>query len=365
VGDETILSGILTSLKSVMPDSDFITFSWHPKLTARQYGVKAFPYYKFFQILPKVDALIVGGGTLLTDWQLALPLFLYLILAIGWVKVLRKSVIFYAVGAEPFYTRLGKLLAQRILDRVDLITVRGSRSKRALQILGLAKSIHVTADPSLILKPADGMGAEEMLKRGEMDISEGPRVVVCLRRWRGNGEGVEFKRIMAEVYDCLVEKFGAEVIFLPMSTSVFDDDRKISTEIIGMMKNHGRIKLIKDRLNPQEVMTIIRASNLVVSMRLHPLIFAAKTHTPMIALVGRINHFVPPSNNKISEFLERINLEDWICNYEDMRTIDLLSKIEALMASRKRVNPNLETLKEACIYNAKLTEESIKQLTWK
>jgi len=62
VGNDAVLSGILASLKSVMPDSDFTTFSWHPKLTARQHGVKAFPYYKFFKILPKVDTLIVGGA---------------------------------------------------------------------------------------------------------------------------------------------------------------------------------------------------------------------------------------------------------------------------------------------------------------
>ncbi len=365
VGDEAILSGILVSLKSVMPNSDFVTFSLHPKLTARLHGVKAFAYYKLFQILPKIDALVVGGGTLLTDWQLALPLFLYLISAVGWAKILRKPVVLYAVGAEPFSTRLGRFLVRIILNRVDLITVRGHRSKRALEMLGLAKPIHVTADPALTLQPADDGEAEEMLKREEIGIGEGPRVVVSLRRLRGNGQSVKFEWLVAEICDFLVESYGAEVIFLPMSTSVYDDDRKIMAETIGMMKNREKARLIIGRLTPQEAMAIIRLSSLLVSMRLHPLIFAAETHTPMIALIGRVNHFVPPSNNKISEFLEMINQESLIYNYEDASTIDLLSKIEELIAVSHLGNGlslDVETLEEACFYNARLVGESVNYL---
>ncbi|MEM3047396.1 MAG: polysaccharide pyruvyl transferase family protein, partial [Candidatus Bathyarchaeia archaeon] len=141
-GNEAILSGILLSLRGVMPHGDFAVFSWHPELTARQHRVRAFPYYKLFQVLPRVDALIVGGGTLLTDWQLALPLFSLLVLAVGWAKMLGKPVIFYAVGAEPFSTRLGRILARAIINRADLVTVRGYRSKRFLEMLGTAKPIH-------------------------------------------------------------------------------------------------------------------------------------------------------------------------------------------------------------------------------
>lgn len=335
VGNAAILSGMLALLKSVMRDSDFLTFSWHPKLTARRYGVKAFPYYKLFQTLPKVDALIVGGGTLLTDWQLALLPFLFLASAICWAKMLGKPVMLFAIGVEPFSTRLGRFLARTIVNRADLITVRGYRSKRALEMLGVAKPIHVTADPALTLQPVNEEKAEEILKHEGVDNGEGPKVVVCLRRWRGNGErkSANFKEVMAEICDYLVENFGAEVILLPMSTSIYDDDRKAAIEIIKMTKNHGRVKLITGRYTPQEVMAVVGHSNMVVSMRLHPLIFAAATHTPMIALIGRVSPFVPPSNNKISEFLESMNKESLIYNYENVSAIDLLSKIEALMAT--------------------------------
>lgn len=361
VGNDAILLGILASLKSVMPDNDFITFSWHPKLTARRYGVKTFPYYKFFQFVPKVDALLVGGGTLLTDWQLALPLFLFLALAIGWAKVLGNPVMLYAVGAEPFSTRTGRFLARTILNRVDLITVRGNRSKRFLEKLGVSKPIHVTVDLALVLQPLDNGGAKGILKREGISEVGNPRVVVCLRHCNGT-EGVKLKHVIAEVCDYLAENFGAEVVFLPMSTSVYDDDRKIMAEALEMMKNRGRVKFITDRLTPQETMIIIGLSSVVVSMRLHPLIFAAATHTPMIALVGRINHFVPQSNNKISEFMEMISRQSWIFNYENLHTNDLLSKIETLLAAsqpRNRLTLNVETLKETCFNNSELIEKTI------
>jgi len=62
-----------------------------------------------------------------------------------------------------------------------------------------------------------------------------------------------------------------------------------------------------------------------------------------------------------------INQEAWICNYEGTRTIDLLRKIEALIEAgqlRNGLAPNLETLKEACVYNAKLIEESMKNRSY-
>jgi polysaccharide pyruvyl transferase WcaK-like protein len=62
-------------------------------------------------------------------------------------KMLGKKVVLHAVGAEPFSTRFGRVIAQPIFNRVDLITVRGYRSKSALEMLGLNKPVCVTADP--------------------------------------------------------------------------------------------------------------------------------------------------------------------------------------------------------------------------
>jgi len=55
--------------------------------------------------------------------------------------MLGKPVMLYALGAEPFSTRLGRFLARTIVNQVDLITVRGHRSKKALKMLGVAKPI--------------------------------------------------------------------------------------------------------------------------------------------------------------------------------------------------------------------------------
>ena len=57
-----------------------------------------------------------------------------------------------------------------------------------------------------------------------------------------------------------------------------------------------------------------------------------------------------------------INQESWTHNYEEIRAIDLLGNMETLIAMGQVGNglaPNLETLKEACGYNAKLIEELI------
>jgi len=363
-GNEAILSGIVSSLKKVMPNIEIVVFSWRPKLASKQHGIKAYPYYKLPQILPKVGALIVGGGTLLTDWRLTLPLFLFLLGIIGWAKMLGKPVMLYAVGAEPFSTRLGKFLTRFIVDRVDLITVRGSRSKKVLKLAGIVKpSIYVTADPALNLQPLKPDAAIRMLARKGI-TKDRLLAVICLRRWAGSdGESSRLKQILAEACDYLVDHFHADVIFLPMSTSTYDDDRRMAVEIMKMVKNNGRIKLIMKKCSPEEAMAITGQSDLVISMRLHSLIFAAAMHVPMIALIGAISSFVPPSDNKILEFLEMIDQETLTCNYKNMRSADLLNKINEAMLAKKRtkykLNSKVKTLQSACYYNAKLARELV------
>ena len=363
VGNDAILSGIAASFKKVMPNNRLLTFSWQPRLTSKQNDVKALHYFKLFPRLSGVDALLVGGGTILTDWQLAFPLFLVLVGAIVWAKMLGKKVVLYAVGAEPFSTKFGRAVAKAIFNRVDLITVRGYRSKSALEMLGLDKPVWVTADPALLLQPKGSGKVDEVLPPEEARKAEGPRIVVCLRDCKG--ENGEFKRFLADGLDYCVEAFDAEIVFLPISTSVYDDDRKVMVEILRNMKNSGRVKLFMERLTSQEAMAVIRRSDLVISMRLHALIFAAAMHTPAIALTGRVNRFVPPSDNKIAEFLEMINRDEWACSYESADAGALLGKIEKKLAEARRregsLTPNLEVLKARCAYNARLVEELLQQ----
>jgi len=359
-----MLSGIVSSLKTVMPNIKIAAFSWRPKLTSKQHRIKAYPYYKLPQILPKVDALIVGGGTLLTDWRLTLPLFLSLLGIIYWAKKLGKPVILYAIGAEPPSTRLGKFLAQSILNRVDLITVRGNRSKKALELMGIARPrIYTTADPALILQPPNPDPATKILA-GNGITEHRPLVVICVRHWtESDGEQSRLKQTLAEACDYLVDNFRADIIFLPMSTSNYDDDRRTAAEIMKTIKSNGRVKLIMERHPPKEAMAVIRRSDLVISMRLHPLIFAAATYVPMIALTGKISSFVPPSENKILEFLEMIDQETLAYNYKNMRSADLFNKINEAMLAKKqakyKLNPKIKKLKNMCYSNAKLVRELV------
>jgi polysaccharide pyruvyl transferase CsaB len=362
IGNDAILSGIAASFKKIMPNSRLLTFSWQPKLTSEQNDVNALHYFSLFPSITRVDALLVGGGTILTDWQLAFPMFLVLVGAIFWAKMLGKKVVLYAVGAEPFSTKFGRVIAQTIFNRVDLITVRGYRSKNALEMLGLKKPVCVTADPALLLQPKSSGIDKDVHKPEVSHQTKGTRIVVCLRDCKE--ENGKFKNFIADSLDYCADNFDAEIVLLPISTSSYDDDRKIMVEVLRSMKNQSKVKLIINRLTSQEAMDVIKHSDLVVSMRLHALIFAAAMHTPAIALTGRVNNFVPPSDNKITEFLEMINREAWICGYQETNAIDLLDKIEKKLADARqqegRVTPNLEDLKARCAHNAKMVEELLK-----
>jgi polysaccharide pyruvyl transferase WcaK-like protein len=127
--------------------------------------------------------------------------------------------------------------------------------------------------PALLLQPKGSGKVDEILTQKTKCETESLRIVVSLRDW--NGENGKFKLFLANSLYYCVENFGAEIVFLPISTLVYDDDRKIMLEIFMNMKNRRKVRLFMERLTSQEAMVVIRRSNLVDSMKLHALIFAA------------------------------------------------------------------------------------------
>jgi len=236
VGNDMLLLGILFHLRRSVPNSRLIVFSWHPKATAKLCGDEAqvFFFHKIISAMPKVDTLVIGGGTLPTDWRLTLPLFVLLVFTALWAKSLGKKVVLYGVGVERFSTRTGKFLARKIVNAADLIVVRGYRSLENLKFLGCEKRIFVKPDVAFRLPLLSEKERMEILRRilGSRNLEASRRsfkVIICPKH---SSENNMIEKTLTEVADKLIEKFGAKVVFLPMSTSLYDDDRKAINRIV-------------------------------------------------------------------------------------------------------------------------------------
>ena len=271
-GDEAILKSMVRAFKKKMPQTKIVVLSRNPLQTSQTYQVKAINRLHLIDIvccLRDTNLFISGGGGLLQDstgkgWSILY--YLGLILA---AKIVKVPVMIYAQGIGPVNKQINKRLIKWILNKVDLITVRDNSSKELLENLGVVKpSIYVNSDPVFLLKKKninhiidDYPYIQELINSDNR-----PLIGVSIREYKSNG--LNLKKIFAQVADYLIENHQAKIIFLPFK---FDEDVHISEEILSLMKHKAEV--LKIKLKPEELLSVLSRLSLVVGVRLHSIIF--------------------------------------------------------------------------------------------
>ncbi|GAB3942292.1 polysaccharide pyruvyl transferase family protein [Micromonospora vulcania] len=156
LGDEAILTGLLTDLRTQEPNARIIVFSRHPEHTRLAHpDVEAVPWEGVSRtesalVLAQLDLLILGGGGILYDRE-----------ARRYLRVVRVAqerglpLITYAVGVGPLSDAVDTGMVRETLSGATQLTVRDQESRMVLEEAGLLNPITVTADPAFLLKPAD------------------------------------------------------------------------------------------------------------------------------------------------------------------------------------------------------------------
>ena len=282
-GDEAVLMAIVQDLRAAVRDVDITVLSRRPEETSVSYGVQAvdrFSPAEVWKAVKDCDVLISGGGSLVQDVTSSRSLFYYL--GIIWLaKRLGRKVMVYANGVGPVRRPVNRLLTSFVLNQVDLITLRDQASAAELERLGVRRPrILVSADPVFGLRPvaperADAVLATEGLAGSGSGV--GPLVGISVRRW----DGLErWGPVVAAAADHLVERHGARIVFLPME---FPGDVEVSRWVASRMHFKGA-KVLGGRYLATEYMALVGRLDLLVGMRLHSLIFAARQYVPLVGL---------------------------------------------------------------------------------
>ncbi len=263
-GDEALLLAITSSIKAMAPKADFVVFSGNPARTTASHGLFAVYHknpWRVLQQLWQCDLLISGGGSIFQDITSAQSLWYY-IAVVALARLLGKPVMFYAQGVGPINLPLSKWLMRLVANRVNMISVRDRESAELLKKLGVVKPpILVTADPVFALKPSQ---ADKRSVAGY--IPDSPCIGVSVRPWPAL-EGYQIA--LARVLDQLAAQ-GYEILFLPMS---WPEDVPESQRVITLM--HHPATLLDKKLSSGQLLAVISQLKMVISMRLHALIFAA------------------------------------------------------------------------------------------
>lgn len=288
-GDEAVLFAIISSLRKIDKKIEITVLSNNPEQTTKLYDVKAVNRWRLkdiFNALYKSNLLISGGGSLLQDVTSKNGILYYLGI-IFLAKLLRKPVFIYSQGIGPVNVKRNRMLTGFILNLTKGITVRDESSKKDLENMGLKKPITVSADPVLSFSPEDVNieKGEELLERGDVNINAGKILGISIRPWKTDEEN--FKAI-AEACDQLIQK-GWQVVFIPMH---FPEDIAAAREVMKQMKENAF--LLKENYTPSETLSIYKAVDMVIGMRLHSLIMAAVLEKPLAAISydPKVNRFM-------------------------------------------------------------------------
>jgi polysaccharide pyruvyl transferase CsaB len=315
LGDEAILEGIIGELRASI-DADITVFSRNPSDTLARHQIehaistRALTRKQMIPEIRKLDLLILGGGGILYDRDAEEYLREVLI-----ANELGIPVMLYAISAGPLKTQAARRAVQDALNASPspVISVRDRLGYRLLEDVGVTNEIHLTADPAFLLEPeplseaaleAEGVNLERALV-GFSVREPGPAAPDIRTE--------EYYALLANAADFMVERYDAEVVFVPMETT----DVQHSHAVVAHMQNAERAEILRRKYSPRQILDLLGRFELAVGMRLHFLIFAALRGTPFEALpyaskvtglLDDLDMGTPPLGNiGIGELIARID----------------------------------------------------------
>jgi len=327
-GDEAILQSVYTNIKESCGDVSITVLSSDPEDTKTRYGYDAVARFNILRVLKalrRCDVLVSGGGSLLQDYTSTRSLLYYLFIMRA-AKWMGKKVMIYANGIGPVNRKANRRRVQKVVSRADVITLRDNESADELRLMGVKRDdILVTADPVFTMSGISGDGILHLLE--ENGITAVPFITVSIRDWQGMGD---FCESIASICDSVHETTGCNIVFIPMQS---DKDVEISRRVSGMMISPSFI--LEGRLTAEELMGVIGASEIMLAMRLHALIFAARMNVPFAGLVydPKVSAYTSalemPSAGDVTQFNREYALETVLMLLERRREYAGILKLKS------------------------------------
>lgn len=274
LGDEALLEVIVAQLKSRYPYAEIDVLSAKPEITAHELRVDATPRWDSKAVrgaIERADVVLSGGGGLLQNATSLRSLIYYTGIIRAAVHAKRTTMIFaQSIGPLDFW---GKTVVRETCKGVAGATVRDDRSKELLSsLLPPGTRIERTADPAFLYEapeePVD-LSAEGLGPQSD------PLAIVSVRKAGAMKDRID---LAARAVDRLSDRHGMRVALLPLGGA---PDAEISTTIIRKCRTPA---VLLPEATLARAANIIRRAQVVIGMRLHALILAARQGVPFLAI---------------------------------------------------------------------------------
>jgi polysaccharide pyruvyl transferase CsaB len=342
-GDDAILKAIVKDIKECNQKINIKVLSNNPFKTENMYPVTAVNRFKITEVLEAIkdsDLFISGGGSLLQDVTSTRSLLYYLALMFC-ARLCRKPIMVYANGIGPIDRKINRFFTKKILNKVDLITLRDKGSREYVESLGVKnKNIHVTADPVFTLLPSHPEEVNQIFKNEK--IPRDKRIIgISVRQWKGSQNLVE---VISKSIEYMLKKYDVNIVLIPMH---YPEDLDISLDIQNRVQESG-CYVMKEKYSVEEIMGVIKELEIIIAMRLHSLIYAATQEVPIVGL---------SYDPKINGILKSLELDN-ICDVESLKYEELVENIDYVWENREILKEKLrlqdEDLKKKSLSNVKM-----------
>ena len=319
-GDDAILEAILQEMRSIDPDMPVTVLSKDPKSTRLTYRVRAVHRSNlpaWLSAMHRSKLYINGGGSLIQDVTSRRSLWFYLH-NISAAKRAGCKVQMYGCGIGPVTRESHRRLAARVLNRyVDVITLREPDSLAELRAMGVTKpEILLTADPALILRKAPEDETDSVLLRAGIP-PHGNYICFALRRWKGFEEKAPLFGAAAEY---AYRTYGLTPVFAAVEKHLDPGAGQLAAR--GLSVPHY---FLDDAGGAGTIIGALSRMQMVVSMRLHALIFSAGQGIPLAGVVY---------DPKVSAFLRYIGQELFV-DLSELTEADLRRMIDSCAAQSR------------------------------
>lgn len=313
IGDEAILKAMLSEFDKMKEANDITVLSNNPAQTELDFNVKATNRSSIKAVIKSVrscDVLISGGGSLLQDKTSRISIYYYLFIYLI-ALINKKRIIIFSHGIGPISRRLNKVLIKYVFKRASSISVRDEESKDELISYGIdGDSIDVTADPVISFQKFGKNNANEIFKRyNEKFDPSVPTIGFALKNDKSNC----IKENIVEVVDNIKSNRKCNVVLIPFH---FSEDMPLIKDIDDSCDNE--LVVIDQKHSVEEMFSMIESMDVLVGVRLHALIFAAVSETPIVGI---------SYDPKIDAFLKSIG-EESICTVNNLEKEKIIAAID-------------------------------------
>jgi len=297
------------------------------------------------------NAIIFGGGSLIHDLTFYNLIFIYF-----WhlcALIFRKRVYYLGMGVGPLNTRFGKKISKFFLSKSTYLFVRDKRGESICHSIDVNNSI-LSNDIAFLINKKNQCNGRTLR---ENNLHEKCYICITASEWFDsdnfwNKSSIDFEvqiKKFAAYLDMLFEFYNMKIVFVPTVSHDSQLAEKLSNKI--SFKDYI---IIPNNYNSMEMAEIIENSYLLVGMRMHSIIFAARQSVPFIAIIY---------NQKVNELLEILDLADYSIPINDMNLIALTSAVNKIESNygiiQKKLKEKSALLREQAIKSMDMIEKDM------